>query len=385
MINKKTIVCFVDYYFPGYKAGGPIKSIFNLVNSFDNKFSFKIITRNHDLGEKEPYVNIKNNYWNKLGNTEVYYISESSYSILRIIKILNEVNFDLIYFNSFFSLKFTILPMIILKLGFVKKSSILIAPRGEFSSEAIKLKSFKKKIYIFLFKYLKLYANYAWQVSSKFEKEDILKVLPCVKKVYIGPDITFPVKSSLEKKIEKRKSGPLRIIFLSRISPIKNLKFILNVLKKIQTRLDFSIYGPKSDLNYWNECLEIINKLPFNIKVKIYDEVPNKNIYVIFKKYDLCVLPTLGENFGHVIYESLMSGTPVLVSEKTPWRENKNGGLKTLPLDKKIWISVISNWTKFDDNFLLKKREESIKYILDYESHNSSLAKNLNIFNSLLK
>jgi len=36
--------------------------------------------------------------------------------------------------------------------------------------------------------------------------------------------------------------------------------------------------------------------------------------------YDAFVLPTLGENFGHVIFESLMSGIPVLISDQTPWR-----------------------------------------------------------------
>jgi glycosyltransferase involved in cell wall biosynthesis len=35
------------------------------------------------------------------------------------------------------------------------------------------------------------------------------------------------------------------------------------------------------------------------------------------------VLPTLGENFGHAIFESLAAGRPVLISDQTPWRNLK--------------------------------------------------------------
>ena len=38
-------------------------------------------------------------------------------------------------------------------------------------------------------------------------------------------------------------------------------------------------------------------------------------------RHDLFLLPTRGENFGHVIFESLAAGVPVLVSDRTPWRD----------------------------------------------------------------
>ena len=37
---KKTILCFVDHYLPGYKAGGPIQSIVNLVENLGDEFEF---------------------------------------------------------------------------------------------------------------------------------------------------------------------------------------------------------------------------------------------------------------------------------------------------------------------------------------------------------
>ena len=47
----------------------------------------------------------------------------------------------------------------------------------------------------------------------------------------------------------------------------------------------------------------------------------------VLKSYDLFFLPTRGENFGHVIMESLSVGTPVLISNKTPWRNLEKIGV----------------------------------------------------------
>ena len=52
MHQKSKILVFVDFFLPGYKAGGPITTIENLTNALKDKFDFSIITRNYDLGEE---------------------------------------------------------------------------------------------------------------------------------------------------------------------------------------------------------------------------------------------------------------------------------------------------------------------------------------------
>ena len=108
------------------------------------------------------------------------------------------------------------------------------------------------------------------------------------------------------------------------------------------------------------------------------------NKFIIFLKNDLFVFPTLGENFGHVIFESLEASTPVLVSDQTPWKSNYKRGLQTLPLDEDKWINTIKKWSKFNDNDLTKKRNEAFEYILDYKISNNSLKKNKELFISVL-
>ena len=55
--------------------------------------------------------------------------------------------------------------------------------------------------------------------------------------------------------------------------------------------------------------------------------IENEGVNDMFCKYDLFFLPTKGENFGHVILESMSSGTPILISNTTPWRNLEKFGV----------------------------------------------------------
>ena len=115
--------------------------------------------------------------------------------------------------------------------------------------------------------------------------------------------------------------------FISRIVKMKNFVFSFHLLSKVSVPVEFYVYGPVEDKLYWKNCLKLASKLPTNIKFKYcgsldYDEVKKELV-----KYDLFLLPTLGENFGHVIFEALSVGTPVLISNKTPWNNLTQEGV----------------------------------------------------------
>ena len=77
MGNKKRILVFIDWFLPGYKGGGPIQSVANLIQHLKDDFDFSVITRDTDYCETTPYKEIKSNQWNVLpDDTRVYYFSE---------------------------------------------------------------------------------------------------------------------------------------------------------------------------------------------------------------------------------------------------------------------------------------------------------------------
>jgi glycosyltransferase involved in cell wall biosynthesis len=380
---KKKILSFVDYYLPGYKAGGPIQSIANLVENLGDEFEFDIICNDHDLLDREPHANVKIDEWNAVSKARVFYASRKSLNFKIIKKLLNETKYDLFYFNSFFSFKFTILPLFIYKFFLFSKKPCIIAPRGEFSLGALKLKYIKKIIYLYISKLLGLYNNLYWQASSDNEKKDILRNFRIAETlIYIAPDLISYEPIALNH-LSLRKSGPLRIIFLSRITPMKNLNFLLRVLQKVNFPIELSIYGPKDDLSYWKECLYSIDQLPSNIKLLVGDPIPQKQVKNILQKHDVFVLPTLGENFGHIIIEALIAGVPAIISNKTFWESDEEGSLEVLALDEYIWQETIIKWSKFDDLILKKKRQAALNYAKNYYNTDLSLKKNKEFFNSV--
>ena len=380
---KKKILCFADYYLPGYKAGGPIQSIANLVENLSDEFEFDIICNDHDLLDRQPYPNVKIDEWNAVSKARVFYASRKNFNFKSIKKILNETKYDLLYFNSFFSFKFTIFPLFIYKIFLFSKKPCIIAPRGEFSLGALKLKYIKKKIYLYISKLLGLYNNLYWQASSDNEKKDILRNFRVAEKlIYIAPDLISYEPIALNY-LSLRKPGPLRIIFLSRITPKKNLNFLLRALQKVNFPIELSIYGPIDDLSYWKACLYSIDQLPSNIKLLIGDPVPQKQVKSILQKHDVFVLPTLGENFGHIIIEALIAGVPAIISDKTFWESDEEGSLEVLALDEYIWQETIVKWSKFDDLILKKKRQAALNYAKNYYNTDLPLKKNKEFFYSV--
>jgi len=385
-LYKKKILFLVDYYLPGYRAGGPIRSIANFVEKLAYEFDIYIICNDHDILELYQYKNVNIDSWNIIGGARVFYSSKKTLSVSGLIKILNETDYDLLHFNSFFSFRFTIVPLLLSKFKLIPKKPYIICPRGNLSPAALNLKSLKKKIYIKLFKWFKLFKNLNWQASSEHEKKDILNIFgKKVDKIFVVPDFTpLPSKSANKNYIKSRTTGALRLLFLSRISPMKNLDFFLRVLIKVNVYVELSIFGPKEDLKYWKECLNLIDKLPSNVKVTINDEVPLNQVANIFDRHDLFISPTRGEAFGNAIIESLSAGLPALISDKTLWKPDKKGGLQVLTLNENLWLEAVTNWSKFSGHKLRKKRKAALNYALDYYKKNFALKKNKKLVYSVL-
>ena len=144
----------------------------------------------------ERYANVNIDEWNTVGKASVFYASNKNLGLKGLTKILNETKYDLLYLNSFFSPKFTILPLLLRKFVLTLKKPCIISPRGNLSPEALKLKCFKKKIYLKFFEWLNLYQNLTWQASSEHEKKHIInKFGNKAQQVYIAPDFTpMPLK-----------------------------------------------------------------------------------------------------------------------------------------------------------------------------------------------
>ena len=111
--SKKTILVLLDRYLPGYKAGGPIQTIANMVEAIGDRYKFYIVTSDRDSGDTEPYPGIIYGQWMTVGKAQVRYLSPNENLWKEYRNIISSTDFSLLYCQSFFNPKYTILPLLI--------------------------------------------------------------------------------------------------------------------------------------------------------------------------------------------------------------------------------------------------------------------------------
>jgi len=388
--HKPIILTFVAYYLPGYKSGGPVRTIANMVDQFGHEFDFRIVTADRDSFDKRPYPNVVIDCWNTVGKAKVFYVSRAKRSLWHLARLICNIEHDVLYLNSFFRFDFTIKPLFLRYLGILPKRPIVIAPRGEFSSGALVLKSTKKKAYMAAVKSIGLYHNVLWQASTELEASDIVNAMGVsTKQIVVAKNLSaLPTEIANEASLNNKKNyhAPLRICFLSRISPVKNLNYALSILAEVKARVEFSIYGLIDDELYWKQCQTMINRLPSNITVKYYGVIEHSAVFRELVKHDLFFLPTRGENFGHAIVEALAAGLPVLISDQTPWLNLSSLGVG--------WDLSLAEPSRFKDiielnavssvNERLEQRHAAIKFAKRIMTDSNTLEQNRALFNDLI-
>jgi glycosyltransferase involved in cell wall biosynthesis len=312
---RVAILC--DYYAPGYKAGGPIQTLTGMVGQLAEGFEWQVVTRDRDLGDSDRYPNIARSEWNRVGNANVYYVSEPT--IWGVYRALARSSYDILYLNSLFSPAFSLTPLLLMRLRILKRRPVILAPRGELSPSALRLKRVRKSLCKVLCKVFGIWRGILWHASNEAEAAHIRQEVSEAVRVAVAPNLA--VRQSASQHTRRAKvPGVLRLVYLSRISRIKNLDGAIKILSGVSGTVVFHVVGPFEDVNYLAQCKDLAAHLPPDITVDFLGPVPNHEVRSVLSNYDLFFLPTHSENFGHAIVEALNAGTPVLVSDRTPWR-----------------------------------------------------------------
>jgi len=326
----KRILTFVPNYFPGYMSGGIARTIFNTADWLGTEFKFLIATRDRDLGSDTAYPDIRLGVWNPMGHAEVRYLAPPELSLERLAAFINATEHDILHLNSFFDPVFTIRLLLLLRLKKIAPRTVLLSPRGEFVAGPLALKYAKKKVYIELSKLLGFYRGVTWHASSPHEASGMLDAIRLpVESVKVAIDL--PVQHTLRgtptAPAGNADGDHLKIVFISRMTREKNLDGALRILRDVKSRVVFDIIGPREDKRYWAECEALMKTLPSNVQAAYKGSIPPDQVFDTLSRYDLFLFPSHGENYGHVIAESISVGTRVLVSQFTPWRELQSDGL----------------------------------------------------------
>jgi glycosyltransferase involved in cell wall biosynthesis len=333
------VLAFTGAFLPGYKAGGPIKSIVKILDDLPDSVRVTLVTADRDLGDTVPYPGLSGRVV-KQGQHEIYYLNtRDPRHWMALWRWARRNPIDLMYLNSLWSPVFTMLPIVAHRLGLMQSREVLLAPRGELSPGALRIKSRKKTLSLRGWAPLLRSIDPVWHASTEMEEQEIRQVFPWARTVIqIDSDGDAPRKDIITSQRRAR------FVFISRISEKKNLSLALEAFQLVQSDVDFDIFGPQEDADYWTTCQRLIDNLPANVRATYQGMLRPDQIQGIFARYDGFILPTLGENFGHVIAESLSAGCPVICSRETPWTGvlQTGGGAALAELDAGSWAEEIT-------------------------------------------
>jgi glycosyltransferase involved in cell wall biosynthesis len=353
-VPKKKVLVLYEYFYPGFRAGGPVQSLVNMIVAMHHQYDFYVATTAYDLQAKQPYQNITLNQWvtTTLSNTNVtiniWYANKPKPSFKELLHTIKSAGCNTIYINGFYTNHF-LFPLLYIKLGLIKNIDCIVATRGMLHKGALQIKSFQKKIYFTVLKFSGLMKSIRFHATTLDEESEIKQMFGKNATVTIAANIPKHPLSNAKQSLKQ--ANQIKLVFISRILSIKNLLLVLQYLQQIKKEIVFDIYGTIEDENYWQQCLQAIQQLPANIQVKYKGEVLPHLVQETFMQYDAMILLTKGENFGHAIYESLSVGTPVIISNFTPWKnlQQQNAGWNVAINDEDEINSLLNNLCNYTD------------------------------------
>jgi glycosyltransferase involved in cell wall biosynthesis len=321
--RRLRVLVLAPYFEPGYKAGGALRSISTLVRQASTRMDIGVVARGRDLGEADYYPDASLDAWVADGRIRLLHLGSSRIrAMLHIFKAMRQ-HYDILYINSLWDWLFGLFPGLLTLAG-SRATVCLVAPLGQLSRGAMKFGWRKKRLALLLWKQVAKRPNVWFHASTELELRDIRRDLGSRARCITSPD---PVDLPTTEVHPHATTGETpNLVFVSRISPKKNLLGVLRALAESQHSFKLRVVGPVDDVDYYEECRAYARSLELRVQVEFVGPVPPGQVQSEFAASDLFTFPTYGENFGHVIAESLHAACPILCGPDTPWSEHIMSG-----------------------------------------------------------
>ena len=385
---KPILLILYDYFLPGFKAGGPIQSIGNMVSLLQENYDCRVITQGFDLNSNKPYDNINLNEWNNLylenssTSISVFYTKKGGTDFLTLERLFKKIKPDVVYVNGVYTFRFALQPLLLSYFSIGKLPyKIVVCPRGMLQEGALSSKAFKKRTYLFLLRVSGVLKHITWHATNKGELSDIGR--------FLGPDFKSQIAHNIprnpvtEVTSSNKKVGELRLIYLSLITEKKNLDLLIQILIKCKGNISLDIYGPIKDAAFWAKCRSLIQLAPSNISIIYKSLVLPSNIQQTLINYNALVLLTKGENFGHALVESLGVARPIITSINTPWHflEEKKGGW-IMPIENiNECVAKMDSICNINEHHFMEYNKRALQMVKEYFAENDFKTEYMRLFN----
>lgn len=311
------VLAFIDWYKPYFKAGGPVRSMVNLVEHLGTRVQFHIVTGDRDYTATTNEAAVPTDQWITAdAGEEVYHASPAQRSLAVWKRLIHQEEWDVVYINGLFSFWSTIVPLWVLRGSRTRR---IVAVRGMLAAGPMQQSRTKKRVFLRVMKLLSCFKGVEFQATNAEEVADIQRWIGRSARIHLVQNLARKTAERAPLPVQKR-PGELRLISLARIAEEKNTLFAIERLTRLKGRIRFELYGTIYDQDYWAECQQAMAQLPSGVVVEWRGQLPQDQVAAALSDAHFLYMPSVGENFGHTMLEGLTAGRPMIISDRTPWK-----------------------------------------------------------------
>jgi len=200
---------------------------------------------------------------------------------------------------------------------------------------------------------------------SPLEKSSLIELGILPNKIKVLPLIDLEENRQPHQDIRKN-----QVIYLGRISPIKNLKFLGLLAAEIENQgIDlFWIIAGGIESKYAQKMIKYFEKILPRKNFEFTGELDDQKKHEYLRESKILIHPSLSENFGHTIAEALSNCTPIIVGKNTPWKYLNycHAGFHVelnISEFKKAIFEILNNFEEYQ-----KGAEIAYKYLITLDS-----------------
>ncbi len=362
--SKPVVAVSVKSYPPAFRSGGPTRSMEAITLRLSDEIDFRVVTSLDDNGHDLREDSVVELQWQTRVHARVSAIPLGKRAPLRAVKQLRSVAPDVLYLNSLFNPVFTLAPLLARRFGWLDPTRTLIAPRGELDPGALAIKARRKRRVLGLMRRLALTNDVVWHATTNDEAGHIEREFGANANIVVAANLrTIDVQPAVRRTIEEG----VRLVFMSKVDRKKNLETAVSAIAQCQNAT-LTVIGPVKDESYWAEVLDLADSAGLADRFEYVGLVEPDFIIERLSMFDLFILPTRGENFGHAILEALAAGVPVLLSDKTPWNHvvSSGAGWTCDPDDVKGFAAFIDEFEHLSEDARYAMRDNAATLAHEY-------------------
>lgn len=342
------ILIITPSYKPAFIYGGPIFSVAYLAEELSNRNEVLVLSTTAN-GHDE--LDFSNTNTQNIDGVNVKFFSrqtkDHTHLSFGLLKYLwqNGNQYEIVHIQSWWNLV-ALFSALICK---IKGWKYVITPRGMLSPYTYDSSILKRILHFFLGNFLLKSAVIHATSSDEAVKIEALNSKYVIKVIPNFVNLDTPVLS-------KSVNNTSQLLFLSRIHPKKGLDILIKSIPMLDSNCHLNIVGDGNS-TYIQSLKSLVETLNIQDKITWHGSIYGDKKFEMYAHADLMVLPSHDENFANNVLESLLMGTPVVITE--------NVGLATFVFQNSL-------------GFVFKGGELQLSDCINKAIKNSSFTKNIN-------